>query len=168
MGAKPTLTLLCKREIEFQLLNTAFSMLIVFTLLTFLGHWLPQLCSVCFLSSFGDVQSLQRIYNWLRLQWHCTRSIWLHGGQSPGWQGLRQVCVQPSGRGLVQPDSHCSQLSPAYKITHQAAMTQCPHEYLRALYEPKAAVDNKKPQWNTQDGALAGSAESDKILFQPI
>jgi hypothetical protein len=89
-------------------------------LLTFLGHWLPQLCRLCFLSSLGDVHSLQRTYNWLRPQWHCTRNIWLHGRQSPGWQRFKQVCTQPSGRGLVQLDSHCSQLSPAYKTTRQS------------------------------------------------
>jgi len=144
-------------------------MLISFVLLTFLGHWLPQLCSACFLSSFDDVQSLHCIYSWLRPQWHCTRSIWLHGGQSPWWQGLRQLCVQPSGRGLVQPDSHCSQLSPAYKITNTSSSndTMSPHELLTALYAIKAAEDNKKKtQWNRQDGALAGSAEYNKILFQ--
>ena len=144
-------------------------MRILFILLTFLGHWLPQLCSTCFFSSFDDVQTLHCIYNWLRLQWHCTRSIWLHGGQSPGWQGLRQVCVQPSGRCLVQADSHCSQLSPAYKITNTSSSndTMSTHQLLRAPNATKATEDNKKPQWNRQDGALAGFAESDKILFQP-
>jgi hypothetical protein len=93
--------------------------IITLKLLTFLGHWLPQLCWLCFFSSLGDIHSLQRTYSWLRPQWHCTRSIWLHGSQSPGWQGFRQLCIQPSGRGLVQPDSHCSQLLPAYKITHK-------------------------------------------------
>ena len=70
----------------------------------------------------------------------------------------------------MQPDSHCSQLSPAYKITSTSSRndTISTHELLRVPYATKAAEDNKKPQWNRQHGALACSAESDKILFQPI
>lgn len=109
----------------FWMLTFIHFRLITLKLLTFLGHWMPQLCRLCFLSSLGDVHSLQCTYNWLRPQWHCTRSIWLHGRQSPGWQRFRQVCTQPFGRGLVQPDSHCSQLSPAYKITYKRVSMKC-------------------------------------------
>lgn len=80
-------------------------------ILTLFGHWLPQLCNSSLFSA--PVQSLQATYGWFRPQWHLIRTICLHGGQLPGWQGLGHAWVHPFVGTLVQGLAQTSQLSPA-------------------------------------------------------